>query len=296
MPPRASLTFSSLSRPVASKPIVPLACQQVRNYASPQKKPAGNVKRKSNRSTFGVVDTSLVDQFSLVEAMRYIRAMEVGRNPVTTKYELHVKIKTAKSGPTVKSRIRLPKAVKTDMRICVIAEGDQAEAAKAAGAVLVGTDEVFEKIKNGELDFDRIICHESLFPALNKAKLGRILGPKGLMPSPKNGTVVSSISTAMKDLTGKSDYRERMGVIRMAIGQLAFSEKDLQSNIKAFMEQLKKEFGALSHRADKSINEVVLSSTNSAGFSLSGEFRDTHKAAPKPVLEAAPASAAVAAA
>lgn len=116
------------------------------------------------------------------------------------------------------------------------------------------------------------------------------------MPSTKNGTVVSSISTAMKDLTGKSDYRERMGVIRMAVGQLAFSEKDLQNNIKAFMEQLKKEFGALSHRADKSINEVVLSSTNSAGFSLSGEFRETYKAAPKPVVEAAPAQEAVAAA
>ncbi|KAF8250499.1 ribosomal protein L1 [Wilcoxina mikolae CBS 423.85] len=205
--------------------------------------------------------------------MRYIRAMEVGKDPVATKYELHVKLRTQKSGPTIKSRIRLPKPVKTDMRICVIAEEKQAEVARQMGAVLVGTDEVFEKIRNGEINFDRCICHSDQFAALSKAKLGRILGPKGLMPSQKTGTVVPSIAAAMKDLTGKSDYRERMGVIRMAIGQLAFSEGDLQRNIKAFTEQLKKEIGALSHRADKNINEVVLSSTQGAGFSLSGEFK-----------------------
>lgn len=127
------------------------------------------------------------------------------------------------------------------------------------------------------MDFDRCICHEDCFVALSKAKLGRILGPRGLMPSQKTGTVVPNIAAAMKDLTGKSDYRERMGVIRMAIGQLAFSEAELQNNIKAFMEQLKKEFGAMSFRVDKSINEVVLSSTNSAGFSLNGEFKTVAK-------------------
>lgn len=99
-----------------------------------------------------------------------------------------------------------------------------------------------------------------------------------MMPSPKAGTVVPNIRAAMKDLRGKSDYRERMGVIRMAIGQLAFAEGELQKNIKAFVDQLKKDFGALSHRADKSINEIVLSSSHSAGFSLSGEFRTLERA------------------
>ena len=135
------------------------------------------------------------------------------------------------------------------------------------------------------MDFDKIICHDDSFTALSRAKLGRILGPRGLMPSQKFGTVVPNIAAAMKDLTGKSDYRERMGVIRMAVGQLAFSESDLQKNIKAFVEQLKKEFGAMSSRADKSINEIVLSSTNSAGFSLNGEFKTLPKET-APVMEA----------
>lgn len=128
-------------------------------------------------------------------------------------------------------------------------------------------------MRNGELGFDKVICHDTSFQAFTKAKLGRILGPKGLMPSQKYGTVVPNIRTAMKELVGKSDYRERQGVIRMAVGQLAFTEAELQKNIKAFMEQLKKEMGRMSDRTEKSIHEVVLSSTNSAGFSLNGEFK-----------------------
>ena len=93
------------------------------------------------------------------------------------------------------------------------------------------------------------------------------------MPSQKTGTVVPNVASAMKGLKGKTDYRERMGVIRVAVGQLAFTEVELQRNIMAFIEQLKKEFGAISFRADKSINEIVLSSTRSAGFSLSGDFK-----------------------
>jgi large subunit ribosomal protein L1 len=103
------------------------------------------------------------------------------------------------------------------------------------------------------------------------------------MPSQKTGTVVLDIARAIKELTGKSEFRERMGVIRIPIGQLAFTEQELSKNIKAFMEQLKKEFGALSFRADKSINEVVLSSTHGAGFSLSGDYK-TVAAAEKPAL------------
>ncbi|KAA8913318.1 50S ribosomal protein L1 [Sphaerosporella brunnea] len=278
MPPRPRLQLSALPTPssilFSSRPAPAVACLrwQVRNYAAPQKKPSGNKKSRGGRTHFKPTDLSQIDQFSLLEAMRYIQAFEVGHDPVATKYELHVKLRTQKSGPTVKSRIRLPKPVKTDLRICVIAEGKQAEAAKAAGASLVGTQEVFEKIQNGEIDFDKCICHEGSFAALIKARLGPILGPKGLMPSQKLGTVVLDVAKAMKELTGASEYRERMGVIRVPIGQIAFTEQELAKNIKAFMEQLKKEFGAMSFRADKSINEVVLSSTRSPGFSLSGEF------------------------
>ena len=152
MPPRPRLQLGALPTPssslffAAKKPST-LVCLQARSYAArPQKKPATNKKTKPARSHFKPSDLSSIDQFSLVDAVRYIRAFEVGNDPVAVKYELHIKLRTQKSGPTIKSRIRLPKPVKTDMRICVIATGTQADAASKAGAVLVGTDDVFEKV------------------------------------------------------------------------------------------------------------------------------------------------------
>lgn len=91
------------------------------------------------------------------------------------------------------------------------------------------------------------------------------------MPSVKLGTVVKNPASAISDLVGKASYRERLGVVRMAIGQLAFTEKQLQDNIKAFMGQLKRDIAKVS-QVSKSISEVVLSSTHSAGFSLSGRI------------------------
>lgn len=91
------------------------------------------------------------------------------------------------------------------------------------------------------------------------------------MPSAKQDTVVKNPSSAISDLVGKVNYRERLGVVRMAVGQLAFTEKQLRDNIKAFMDHLKKDIGNIT-QVSKGIHEVVLSSTRSAGFSLNGQF------------------------
>jgi large subunit ribosomal protein L1 len=213
-------------------------------------------------------------KFANYQQCRYIRAFEVGsqRNP---KYELHVKLRTLKNGPVVRNRMRLPHPVKTDVRICVICPPDSkaADDAKKAGAVLIGEDDVLAIIKGGKIDFDRCLCHEDSLAKLNKSGIGRFLGPRGLMPSTKTGTVVKDVTASIRDLSGGSEYRERMGVVRMAVGQLAFSPAELQRNIKAFMESLRKDMALISDRMSKELHEVVLSSTNSPGFSLNGEFR-----------------------
>ncbi|KAF3912809.1 hypothetical protein AA313_de0201298 [Arthrobotrys entomopaga] len=230
-------------------------------------------KKKKTKTHFKIWNHADLPKFSLMDAIRYIRAFEVGRDPRQTKYDLAVKIHTIKNGPTVKSRINLPKAVKTDIKICVFAEGKQAEAARQAGAVAVGAEELWEQIKNGaELPYDRIICHQKTFPAFQKANLGRILGPKNLMPSPKTGTVVKDVTTALKAMIGASDYRERQGVVRIAIAQLGFTPEEVRDNVKAFIDQLVKDLARIED-FDKRMNEVVLSSTNSPAFSLSGEFK-----------------------
>ncbi|KAF2179873.1 ribosomal protein L1 [Zopfia rhizophila CBS 207.26] len=240
-----------------------------------RKEQPGFQKKKKSRSTFIQYDLKNAEQFSLVDAMQYIRAFEVGRNPTSSKYEMHVKLRTLKNGPVIRNRFRLPHPVKTDLRICVICPPDSKAAAeaKAAGASLVGEDEIFNQIKEGIVDFERCICHMDSLQKLNKAGLGRILGPKGLMPNAKTGTVVKDVGTTVRNMVGGSEYRERLGVIRMAVGQLGFTPEEMQRNIKAVMETLKKDIAQMSDRISKEIHEVVLSSTNSPGFSLNGEFR-----------------------
>ncbi|KAJ6256633.1 hypothetical protein Dda_8498 [Drechslerella dactyloides] len=233
---------------------------------------ARTTKKKKAKTHWKIWNHAEVPKWALLDAVRYIRAFEVGKDQRQMKYDLAVKLQTMKNGPTVKSRIRLPKAVRTDLRICVFAEGKQADVARKSGAAVVGSTELWEEIKNGKIEFDRVLCHTGVYPAFQKANLGRILGPKGMMPSPKTGTVVGNVADAITAMIGASEYRERTGVVRIAIGQLAFTPEELRENIKTFMDALAKDLARIED-FDKRINEVVLSSTNSPGFSLSGEFR-----------------------
>ncbi|EME42878.1 hypothetical protein DOTSEDRAFT_53857 [Dothistroma septosporum NZE10] len=236
--------------------------------------PASQRKKKA-KSTFDTPDLKNAIQFSLIDAMRYLRAAEVGRPPTSSKYELHVRLKTPKNGAVVRNRLRLPHPVKTDLRICVIAPPDSKEgkAAKEAGASLVGEEDVFEQIKAGTIDFDRCICHTDSLPKLSKAGVARILGPRGLMPSAKTGTVVKNVGDSVRDMVGGSEYRERAGVVRMAVGQLGFTPEEMQRNIRAFVEGVRRDIVSLQDRISKDIHEVVLSSTHGPGLSLSGDYR-----------------------
>ena len=188
---------------------------------------------------------------------------------------MHIKFKSQKNGPVIRNRLRLPHPVKTDLRICVICPPDSkyAEQAKAAGASLVGEEAIFEAVKDGRIEFDRCICQTDSLDKMNKAGLGRVLGPRGLMPSSKMGTVVKDPAAVLKDLIRGAEYRERLGVVRMAIGQLGFTPEEMQRNIKAFIDAIKKDMAHLSDRINKELAEVVLSSTNAPGFPLNGDFR-----------------------
>ncbi|KJX92151.1 mitochondrial 54S ribosomal protein MRPL1 [Zymoseptoria brevis] len=232
-------------------------------------------KRKKARSNYDTPDLKDAIQFPLVDAMRYLLAAEVGRPPTSSKYELHIRLRTPKNGAVVRNRLRLPHPVKTDLRIAVICPPDSqiARAALAAGASLVGEESIFDLVKEGNISFDRCICHVDSLPKLSKAGVARTLGPRGLMPSAKTGTVVKDVASTVRDMVGGSEYRERAGVVRMAVGQLAFAPEMVQANIRALMEGVRGDIAGLSERIVKEVHEVVLSSTNGPGLSLSGEFK-----------------------
>ena len=206
---------------------------------------------------------------------RYIRAFEVGSKPTGVKYDVALRFKSLRNGPVIRNRLRLPHPVRTDIRVAVICppESKYAEKALANGASIVGEESIFEAVQEGRIEFDRLICQTDSLAKLNKAGLGRILGPRGLMPSTKVGTVVKDPGSMLRDMMAGAEYKERLGTIRMAIGQLGFTPEQMQKNIKTFIEAVKKDMGRLGERSPKEMAEVILSSTNGPGIPLSGEFQ-----------------------
>ncbi|KAA8643067.1 hypothetical protein EYZ11_008895 [Aspergillus tanneri] len=284
LPTAARSLLSSCRSPLRQGSMAPVFSsfhQQIRGAKNNPQAQAKKAKDKSAKKgkkgpkVFKQRDLKDMQQYSLCEAMRYIRAFEVGREPTVSKYEVHIRLRTQKDGPVIRNMLRFPHSVQTESRICVICPpGSRHEKeARAAGAVLVGEQEVFDAIKAGRIEFDRCISHPDSLDALNKAGLGRILGPRGLMPSAKTGTVVEDVAARVEMLRGGTVYRERDAVIRLPIGQLAFTPEQLRDNLRATIEQVKKDAAGLNDRINKEIYEVVLSSTNGPGFSLTGEFK-----------------------
>lgn len=189
----------------------------------------------------------------------------MGQPPTSAKYDLALKLRTNKNGPVIKNRLRLPHPVNTSLRIAVICPSPSpiATAAQAAGASVCGEEELFDRIREGTIDFDRLLCHTDSALKLNKAGLGRILGPRGLMPSPKMGTVTRDVKTLVKALVGSTEYREKLGVIRASVGQLGFTPEEMQRNIRVFMEAVKRDLSALTDSFSKEIAEVVSPPPNS---------------------------------
>ncbi|KAK7966230.1 mitochondrial 54S ribosomal protein uL1m [Apiospora aurea] len=272
----ARLSISSAPRPAASS--IPRFLAPSRGKGKKEK-----LKRKRRQQRFKeykyAVPTGNGEQFSLCDAMRYLRAAEVGRPPSSVTYEVALKVRTIKNGPVIRNRIRFPYPVKNDTRIGVICpEGSNAmHDARTGGAVAFGEQSMFDLIKKNanNLPFNRLICHTDSVSALNKAGLGRVLGPKGLMPSLKTNTITKSVKTMMHEMVGAETYREKIGVIRIPIGNIQFSPKQLSENVKTFIESIKADISRMEDRVDKDIIEVVLTSTNGPGFTLNGGFLPT---------------------
>ncbi|KAF2754056.1 50S ribosomal protein L1 [Pseudovirgaria hyperparasitica] len=270
----SSATRCVFRQHVSSCPASFHVSQQVRRASMKKELPG---KKKNDRKHFLVRDLKDAEQFALTDAVQYLRCFEIGKDQQRSKYELHVKINTLKSGPTIKNRIKLPNSVRSDMRIAVICdpESKQGIASRKAGAHIVGEESIFEDVRQGRIDFDRVICHTNSVQKLNAAKVARILGPKGLMPSVKSGTVTTDCAGLIKGVAGASEYKERMGVIRLPIGQLRFTPEQLSTNVRFFLAALKRDIAAMNDSIQKSIHEVVLSTTQGPGISLNGDYRSS---------------------
>ena len=171
--------------------------------------------------------------YSLDEAIKIIKSKAKAKFDETIDLSLNLSIDTRKSDQNIRGAVVLPNGTGKTLKVAVFARDAKAEEAKKAGADLVGTEDLAEKIKQGSLDFDRCIATPDMMPLVGT--LGKILGPKGLMPNPKLGTVTPDVASAVKAAKGgQIEYRaEKAGIVHAGVGKVSFTEKALGENIKA---------------------------------------------------------------
>lgn len=178
--------------------------------------------------------------FTVVEAVGVLKEFASSKFKESVDISINLGVDPRKSDQVVRSSTILPKGTGKVIRVAVFAQGDNASKAKEAGADLVGFEDLAEQIKAGELNFDVVIATPDAMRIVGQ--LGQILGPRGLMPNPKVGTVTTNVEAAVKDAkSGQVRYRtDKNGIIHCSIGKVDFSAEDLIENITALMNDLKK--------------------------------------------------------
>ena len=174
--------------------------------------------------------------YTLDEAVKLVKETSVSKFDGSVEIAMRLNLDTRKSDQQLRGAIVLPNGTGKEKKVLVIAKGDNAKAAKEAGADYVGDTDMLEKIeKENWLDFDVMIATPDMMPLLGK--LGKVLGPKGLMPNPKTGTVTTDVKKAVSDVKkGRVEYKtDSYGNVHALVGKVSFTEEALMENIKAFV-------------------------------------------------------------
>lgn len=178
--------------------------------------------------------------YGIEEAMQVLKSIPVTRFEQTVDVSVNLGIDPRKSDQSVRGATTLPHGSGKDVRVAVFAQGESAEAATAAGADLVGMDDLAEKVKGGELNFDVVIASPDAMRVVGQ--LGQILGPRGLMPNPKTGTVTPDVAAAVKNAkAGQVRFRaDKNGIIHGGIGRINFDATAIKENLQALIMDLTK--------------------------------------------------------
>ena len=193
---------------------------------------------KAQKDAFAKVDFTKV--YSVKDAVKLVKETSTVKFDASVEIAFNLGIDPKQADQQLRAAHNLPHGSGKSKTILVIAEGEDQKAAKDAGADYVGADDMIEKIKvKGWMDFDIIVCTPSMMSKLGV--LGQILGPKGLMPNPKTGTVTSDVTTAVKEIkAGKIEFKnDKEGNVNLIVGKVSFDSKKLEENIKSIAELIK---------------------------------------------------------
>jgi large subunit ribosomal protein L1 len=172
--------------------------------------------------------------YPLAEAVKMVKERAVAKFDETVEVAMNLGVDPRHADQMVRGVVNLPNGTGRTVRVAVFARGDKAEQAKAAGADIVGAEDLVESVQKGDINFDRCIATPDMMALVGR--LGKVLGPRGLMPNPKVGTVTNDVAQAVKDAKGGSvEFRvEKAGIVHAGIGKASFSEEALLQNIRAF--------------------------------------------------------------
>lgn len=204
--------------------------------------------------------------YPIEDAVALLKEVSSVKFSETVDIAVNLGVDAKKSDQVVRGATTLPHGTGSEVRVAVFAQGDNAEKASAAGADLVGMDDLAEQVKAGNLDFDVVIAEPAAMRVVGQ--LGTILGPRGLMPNPKTGTVTPDVETAVKNAkAGQVRFRiDKNGIIHGAIGKLSFDAKSLKENLEALVADLNK--GKPSAAKGIYLKKMTLSSTMGPGLAL----------------------------
>ena len=227
---------------------------------------------KNRKEKLANIDFS--KSYNPVEAIKILKNNTFAKFDETLEIAINLKINSEKTDQNIRGVINLPKGSGKSIRVAVMAKGDKAKQALAAGADIVGDEDLVQQVSSGQINFDLLIATPDMMPVIGK--IGKILGPKGLMPNPKLGTVTPDVSKAVKNAkSGQVQYKnDKAGIVHAGIGKLNFKDEDLLENIRAFYNSIHK------NKPDSIkgsfIKKVTIASTMGFGLEINaGDLRDS---------------------
>jgi large subunit ribosomal protein L1 len=189
---------------------------------------------KRRKALLAKVDTT--KRYTLTEAVKLVKSTANTKFDETVDIVMNLGIDPKQTELTVRGMVSMPNGTGKKIRVAVFARGDKAADAQKAGADFVGAEDLFEKINGGFTDFDRLIATPDMMALVGR--LGKVLGPRGMMPNPKVGTVTMDVAGAIKAAKGGAvEFRvEKAGIVQAGVGKASFSDEQLNQNIKAFVD------------------------------------------------------------
>ena len=222
---------------------------------------------KPGKRTRAIAETVDADKaYTITEAVALVKSNAKAKFDETVEIAVNLGVDPKYADQMVRGVVNLPSGTGKDVRVAVFAKDAKADEAKEAGADFVGAEDLMEKIQGGFMDFDRVIASPDMMAVVGR--LGKVLGPRGLMPNPKVGTVTPNVAQAVKDAkSGSVEFRvEKAGLIHAGIGKASFTEGDIETNVKAFLDALTK--ARPSGAKGQFVRKITLSSTMGAGVTI----------------------------